>query len=423
MAVAARRIGRHVVAASWIATSLVAAMACTPQDPPTVPEPTTDLLAGDAALVNPAISADGAWVAFASKATDLGPAGGSLGHTDVFVLHRPTGQITRVTAGNESSGIDVTDAGTPPSDPPQAHEARPITISADGRYVAFESFAGNLTADPDPAVTRDVFRWDRSTGLTERVSHATASSPCLGAGGAFAQGFFDGQISMSRDGGTIAWWEYCSGDRAGGTSIWRAATGTTATYLLGATGTMRPKVSGDGSVVVAAQFNGFDRDFGTSVVRVDAATGTVLSEVPTPLGTQVAAVDANGSAAVVSTGYGPISRLDLTTGALVAITGSGSSAAGLRLSATAVGPDLASLIVLATQMTGSTRTVWVDRIRLAAPTPARLQGGVLTMPVPSPTEQWTSGTPFDPPNSMTDDGETVVRVQPVASQPSRLVVQ
>jgi Tol biopolymer transport system component len=45
-------------------------------------------------------------------------------------------------------------------------------ISADGRFVVFESTASNLVSDDTNGVT-DVFLHDRSTGETQRVSVAT----------------------------------------------------------------------------------------------------------------------------------------------------------------------------------------------------------------------------------------------------------
>ncbi len=49
---------------------------------------------------------------------------------------------------------------------------QPSAISADGRFVAFSSFASNLVAG-DTNGTWDVFVHDRQTGTTERVSVAS----------------------------------------------------------------------------------------------------------------------------------------------------------------------------------------------------------------------------------------------------------
>ncbi|MEN6642915.1 MAG: calcium-binding protein, partial [Armatimonadia bacterium] len=51
------------------------------------------------------------------------------------------------------------------------HSGNP-SISADGRYVAFESCASNLVAG-DTNRSPDVFVHDRTTGTTTRVSVAT----------------------------------------------------------------------------------------------------------------------------------------------------------------------------------------------------------------------------------------------------------
>jgi len=103
------------------------------------------------------ISADGRFVAFQSNASNLVP-GDTNGTTDVFVHDRQTGQTTRVsvaTVGGQGSGVS--------EDP---------SISADGRFVAFESNASNLVlADTNGAY--DVFVHDRQTGETFRVSVST----------------------------------------------------------------------------------------------------------------------------------------------------------------------------------------------------------------------------------------------------------
>ncbi|MDO8282301.1 MAG: CFI-box-CTERM domain-containing protein [Thermodesulfovibrionia bacterium] len=102
----------------------------------------------------PSISADGRYVAFESDATNL-VAGDTNGFTDVFVHDRTTGQTTRVSI--DSSGVQGNRYSWSPS------------ISADGRYVAFESDATYLVAG-DTNGTLDVFVHDRTTGLTTRVS-------------------------------------------------------------------------------------------------------------------------------------------------------------------------------------------------------------------------------------------------------------
>src|SRR5213078_3528455 len=108
----------------------------------------------------PALSADGRLVAFQSDATNL-VAGDTNGATDVFVHDRQTGATERVSVtsgGRQGNGFS----------------AGPV-LSADGRFVAFHSAATNLvTGDTNGAA--DVFVHDRQTGTTERVSVASGGT-------------------------------------------------------------------------------------------------------------------------------------------------------------------------------------------------------------------------------------------------------
>jgi Tol biopolymer transport system component len=104
----------------------------------------------------PALSADGRYVAFWSHATNL-VAGDANGWSDVFVHDRQTGATTRVSVDSFGAEANYT-CGYP-------------SISADGRYVAFESNAGNLAPGDDLLTPfTDVFVHDRQTGQTTRVS-------------------------------------------------------------------------------------------------------------------------------------------------------------------------------------------------------------------------------------------------------------
>lgn len=100
------------------------------------------------------ISADGRYVAFASGSSNLAP-GDTNGLQDVFVHDRQTGQTSRVSVS--SAGAQGNDRSTEPS------------ISADGRWVAFESYASNLVFG-DTNTELDVFIHDRLSGQTIRVS-------------------------------------------------------------------------------------------------------------------------------------------------------------------------------------------------------------------------------------------------------------
>jgi hypothetical protein len=100
------------------------------------------------------VSADGMIVAFSSFASNLVP--GDTNKTwDVFVHDRTTGVTERVSV--DSSGAEANGL------------SERATLSTDGRFVAFCSFATNLVAG-DTNGFEDVFVHDRSTGVTERVS-------------------------------------------------------------------------------------------------------------------------------------------------------------------------------------------------------------------------------------------------------------
>lgn len=125
------------------------------------------------------ISADGRFVAFPSFASNLVPRDAN-GRIDVFVRNLQTGTIAR--ASVTSSEEEWTDDGSPPGQPPAATPQRAMTsvsISADGRYVAFNSFARDLVpgdTNGEASQTRqtgageDTFVRDMVTGTTTRVS-------------------------------------------------------------------------------------------------------------------------------------------------------------------------------------------------------------------------------------------------------------
>jgi hypothetical protein len=103
---------------------------------------------------SPSMSADGRYVAFDSYASNL-VEGDTNGHPDVFVRDRELKTTEWVSMGGSGAQGDY-----------YSWNAR---ISADGRYVAFDSGSSNLVAG-DSNDTGDVFVHDRDTGTTERVS-------------------------------------------------------------------------------------------------------------------------------------------------------------------------------------------------------------------------------------------------------------
>ncbi|GBE57999.1 protein TolB [bacterium BMS3Abin01] len=112
----------------------------------------------------PSISADGRYVAFHSHASNLVP-DDMNGVTDVFVKDTRTGALTRVSV-TASGGNGDNWSGDP-------------SISADGRYVAFDSTAANLV-QYDTNAKLDIFVNDTSTGVTIRVSTNSAAGQVYG---------------------------------------------------------------------------------------------------------------------------------------------------------------------------------------------------------------------------------------------------
>ena len=109
---------------------------------------------------NPSISADGRFVTFSSKASNLVP-GDTNNKEDIFVRDLSTNTTTNISvsgAGNQGNG----DSGF-------------SSISADGRFVAFSSEASNLVPG-DTNNKEDIFVRDLSTNTTIRVSISDAGN-------------------------------------------------------------------------------------------------------------------------------------------------------------------------------------------------------------------------------------------------------
>lgn len=103
---------------------------------------------------SPALSANGRVVAFASAATNL-VSGDGNGFVDIYTCDLDSGVIERVSVG--PGGVEGDGDSILPA------------ISADGRIVAFKSLATNLVANDHNGLV-DVFAHDRLTGVTERIS-------------------------------------------------------------------------------------------------------------------------------------------------------------------------------------------------------------------------------------------------------------
>ncbi|MDP2350496.1 MAG: choice-of-anchor D domain-containing protein [Chloroflexota bacterium] len=144
------------------------------------------------ASTQPSISGDGSMIAFSSDAGDS-------------LLNEDTGNGNQVylrdVGAKRTERISVTLAGGPPD----GLAERP-SISADGRWVAFESRSTNLVAaTADLKSANLVYRRDRGAGVTELVSVDADGLPAPGATHA----------SISRDGRMVAFASGAAGMVAG----------------------------------------------------------------------------------------------------------------------------------------------------------------------------------------------------------------
>jgi len=163
----------------------------------------TQLIASNTQFSFSTISADGRWVAFNSISQDL--AGGILRgfpYSNVFLYDRATGAQSVISR----SALFPASLGWGNSED--------SAINADGRFVAFMSFAFDLVpgqSEP-PGFTEDVFLFDREANASVMVSHVpgepssaspfthSARLPRISADGRFVAYFFSGSFVAGPDG-------------------------------------------------------------------------------------------------------------------------------------------------------------------------------------------------------------------------------
>lgn len=146
----------------------------------------------------PSISANGRYVAFVSAAVEIVP-GKTSSRGDIIVRDVKKGTTTRVSvdsAGNEADGSSFSPC-----------------ISADGRFVAFQSAATNLVAG-DTNQVDDVFLHDLRTHTTVRVSVGTTGNETVGGGAYPAISSGGRYVAFNSSGGDLV-----AGDTNGQTDI------------------------------------------------------------------------------------------------------------------------------------------------------------------------------------------------------------
>jgi len=145
--------------------------------------------AGSGSSSSGVLSADSRYIAFGSSAPDL--VHFNAGGLNVFLYDRVTG--TTILVSHQPGA---------PAYPGNGFSCRP-SISADGRYIAFDSEAGNLAAGvSDTASSLDTYVYDRVTATATLVSHA-ANAPNVAAGSSYAP-------KISADGAFVAFSSYSS---------------------------------------------------------------------------------------------------------------------------------------------------------------------------------------------------------------------
>jgi len=205
-----------------------------------------------------ALNSTGQFVAFSSQASNL-LVGDTNSTYDVFLFNRQTGATTRESVGLGVPPLQADGASTFPS------------ISADGRYVAFESLAENLVGPgQDTNLRSDIFVRDRTLAVTERASVALGGFPTQPDGDS-------NKPSISADGRYVAFFSFATnlvaGDTNGAADVFlfdRQLAAPTQRVSVGAGG-----VQGDGASVVFGQAVSND---GTRVAFESAATNLVAGD-------------------------------------------------------------------------------------------------------------------------------------------------
>ena len=195
-------------------------------------------MAGNQGSFRPSMSSDGRYVAFESLSGNW-IAGDTTGTSDIFLKDIREGSLTRVSVdsnGNQADGGSFF-----------------ATLSADGRYVSFSSFARNLVPGiNDTDSFSDVFVHDRDSGTTEVIS--ISPSDTLGNGDS-------ANPRISANGRFIAFWSEADNLILGDTNgfkdvfVYDRLTGTITLVSVDSTGSqgdddsIRPSISADGRYV------------------------------------------------------------------------------------------------------------------------------------------------------------------------------
>jgi hypothetical protein len=228
---------------------------------------------------HPSISADGRYVAFTSNFSLLVPGDQSAGQ-DILIKDLQTGAIQRVS--NNAAGAQAQPVG----------DTDYAVFSADGRYLFFESSANNLVAD-DTNTFRDIFRKDLQTNDMVRASlsaagaqgNANSMHAAVSADGRYVA--FESLAGNLVTGDTNQVLDVFYKDLQTG-AIQRVSVSNAGAQITQPEVTMEPSISADGRFVVfnsgASEliFQAPRHDFGLDVYIKDMSTGVLamVSDFP-----------------------------------------------------------------------------------------------------------------------------------------------
>ncbi len=236
--------------------------------------------AGNSVSFGAAVSSEGGHVAFLSAASNL-VAGDSNSAIDVFVRDLSTGITTRATTGADGTQQDGGALNRP-------------ALSADGRYVVFDSLATNLAGATHNALRDHVFVKDLWTGDVRRASEA--------ADGTAQNGGFQGTLrpQISADGRYVVFASNASNlvadDRNGVVDVFRKDLWTGWVELVsvstdgqqGNASSLDARISADGAQVLftshASNFAADDRPLSADIFIRDMQTGALTLVSTTPQG-------------------------------------------------------------------------------------------------------------------------------------------
>ena len=198
-------------------------------------------------IENAVESGNGRWVAFVTTASDVVPGQSGPDFTGVFLYDRVSGATILVSHAAASPTTVASGWSNAPS------------ISGDGRFLAFDSTAGDLQPGQASGTASDVYLFDRFTGAVTLVSSPGAAAPPAGGGS------FD--PVLSGDGRTLAFLSTATGlvpgvadtnqgadvflyDRVAATlTLVSHAAGTASQAADGPAGLYLPAISADGRFV------------------------------------------------------------------------------------------------------------------------------------------------------------------------------